>query len=291
MEFIRALSYVCSLRGLRNLCTHKNKMPNTQNDFLEKIVAYKKSLLKEKEAFYASLKKKIKDDKITRYALFKKAISAPGKINLIAEIKKASPSKGIIRQHFDLMTIAKNYVQNGAAAISILTEDKYFLGKPMYTRQVGENFGVPVLTKDFIIDEAQIIETFYCGTSAILLIVAILDDEKLKRFIAYAFDLGLDCLVEVHNEEELKRALEAGAEIIGINNRDLHTFKVDLTTSEKLIPLIPKDKVIVVESGIKSHTEVKKFKALGANAVLIGETFLESMDIGQKVKEVMEGCV
>ena len=259
------------------------------NDFLEKIIAYKKSLLTEKTAFYASLKKKIKDDKITPYALFKKAISQPGKINLIAEIKKASPSKGIIRSQFDVLSIAKAYVQNGAAAISVLTENKFFLGKPMYTRQVSENFGIPVLTKDFIIDEAQIIEAFYCNTSAILLIAAILKDEQLKRFIAYAFDLGLDCLVEVHNEEELKRALKAGAEIIGVNNRDLHTFNVDLKVSEKLISLIPKDKVIVVESGIKTHAEVKKFADLGANAVLIGETFLESPDIAVKVREVMEG--
>ena len=258
-------------------------------DFLNKIIDYKKSLLVEKKAFYASLKKKIKDDKLSRYSIFKKAISAPGEIHLIAEIKKASPSKGLICKHFDVLQIAKTYVEGGAAAISVLTEDKFFLGKPMYTRKVCENFSIPVLTKDFIIDEVQIIETFYCGTSAILLIVAILTDEKLKHLMKVASDLDLDCLVEVHNETELKRAPDAGADIIGINNRDLRTFEVDLKVSERLIPKIPRGKVIVAESGLKTHQDIQALKDLGANAVLIGETFLQAPDIATKIKEVMHG--
>ena len=258
-------------------------------DFLKEIVDYKKSLLKEKKAFFTSLKNKVKTDKLTRYAIFKEAISKPGKINLIAEIKKASPSRGIIRQDFDVLKIAEIYVQNGAAAISVLTEDKFFLGKPMYIRTVSEHFPVPILTKDFIIDEAQIFEAFSLGASAVLLIVAILKDEELKHLMAVAGRLDMDALVEVHDEGELKRALKAGAEIIGINHRDLRTFNVDLKVSERLIPQIPKGKIIVAESGIKSYAEIKMLQGLGVHAVLIGETFLQAPDIGSKIKEVMQG--
>ena len=256
-------------------------------DFLQNILAYKKTLLREKEAFYASLKKKIKDDKLSRYHIFKRAISRPGQINLIAEIKKASPSRGIICKNFDVLNIARTYVANDAVAISVLTEDKYFLGKYPYIRQVSEHFSVPVLTKDFIIDEVQIYEAFYCGASAILLIMAIVDDHALKHLMKVAHELDLDCLVEVHNEEELKRSLDAGAELIGINNRDLHTFEVNLDVGRNLIPKIPKDKVIVVESGIKTNADVKLFTQMGANAVLIGETFLAAEDLDKKIKEVM----
>ncbi|MFA5059866.1 MAG: indole-3-glycerol phosphate synthase TrpC [Candidatus Omnitrophota bacterium] len=259
------------------------------NDFLKQIIEYKQSLLKEKKAFYETLKNKIRKEKLSRYCIFKKAISAPGQVNLIAEIKKASPSKGIIRPNFDCLQLAKVYVKNGAAALSILTEDKFFLGKIPYLRQVSENLSVPVLTKDFIIDEVQIYEAFYFGTSAILLIVAILDDKQLRNLMNVAADLDLDCLVEIHNEKELNRALKAKAEIIGVNNRNLRTFEVDLKVSEKLIPQIPKDKVIVAESGIKAHQEIKVLEKLGAHAVLIGETFLREADVAAKVKEVMHG--
>ena len=159
----------------------------------------------------------------------------------------------------------------------------------MYLRTVSENFSVPVLTKDFIIDEVQIYEALTLGASAVLLIAAISTDEELKHLLGITKHLDLDALVEVHDEKELGRALSAGAEIIGVNHRDLHTFTVDLKVSERLIPKIPKDKVIVAESGIKSHDEVKMLKGLGVHAVLIGETFLENADIGKKVKEVMEG--
>jgi len=258
-------------------------------DFLQKIVEHKRQLLHEKQPFLASLKQKITGNKLTHYGLFKKAISQPGQMNLIAEIKKASPSQGIIRDNFDVMELARTYVDSGAAAISILTEEKFFLGKPPYTRQVSDHFAVPLLTKDFIIDEAQIYEAFYMGTSAILLIVAILTDEEIKHLMAVARSLDLDCLVEVHDERELERALKADSEIVGINNRDLHTFEVDIRTSERLIPKIPKDKVIVAESGIKTYQEVKMLKEAGAHAVLIGETFLREDDVAKKIREVMHG--
>ena len=259
------------------------------DDFLKTIVENKRKLLVEKKDFFASLKKRIESQRMTRYHIFKNAIAKLGNINLIAEIKKASPSKGIIRSDFDVMKLAKIYADGGAAAYSILTEEKFFLGKPPYIRQVSENFSLPILTKDFIIDEVQIYETCLFGSSAVLLIVAILTDAQLKHLIQVAHQLDLDCLVEIHDEPELARALDAGAEIIGVNNRDLRSFEVDLATSERLIPLIPKGKIIVAESGIKSHSEIKRLKAVGANAVLIGETFLREPDVAKKVKEVMYG--
>jgi len=258
-------------------------------DFLSKIIEHKRQILKEKQPFLASLKKKIIGNKLTSYGLFKRAISKLGQINLIAEIKKASPSQGIIREDFDCMALAKIYSDNGAAAISILTEEKFFLGKPPYIRQVSDHFAIPLLTKDFIIDEAQIYEAFYMGTSAILLIVAILTDEETKHLLAVARSLDLDCLVEIHDQWELERSLKVGAEIIGINNRDLHTFTVDIKTSEKLISKIPPGKIIVAESGIKTHNEVKHLQDLGAHAVLIGETFLREDDVAKKIREVMHG--
>ncbi len=259
------------------------------NDFLKKILEYKRSLLADKKVFFNSLKIKAQKEKLSRYFLFQEAISKPGQINLIAEIKKASPSQGIIRKNFDVLQLAEIYVQNGAAALSILTEDKFFLGKIPYLRTVSERLGIPLLTKDFIIDEVQIYEAFYFGTSAILLIVAILDDEQLRHLMQVAGNLDLDCLVEIHNEQELERALKANAKIIGINNRDLHTFNVDFKISEKIIPQIPKDKIIVAESGIKTHEEIKILQQLGVHAVLIGETFLREADVAKKVKEVMHG--
>lgn len=259
------------------------------SDFLERIVEHKRGLLEQRKAFFASLKKKAQRDTLSRYRLFKEAIARPGQINLIAEIKKASPSKGIIRQKFDAMQLAATYVKSGAAALSVLTEDKFFLGKISHIKQISEYFRVPLLEKDFIIDDVQIYEAFYLGASAILLIVAILDDKRLKSFIEIASRLDMDCLVEVHDEQELDRALKGGAEIIGINNRNLHTFEVDFDICRRLIPKIPKDKIIVAESGIKTHDEIKLLQELGANAVLIGETFLRSSDIPKKVKEVMYG--
>lgn len=256
-------------------------------NFLKDIIEHKKKLNAEKKNFYNSLKDKLNKSTYSRYSLFKKQISKPGRINLIAEIKKASPSKGLIREDFDVLSIAKIYAEEKAAAISVLTEEKYFLGKPMYVKQVADNFNVPVLTKDFIIDEGQIYEARYTSSSAVLLIVAILTDQQIKDFTKLASNLDLDCLVEIHDEEELKRAINCGVEIIGINNRNLKSFEVDLKTAEVLIPQIPKDKVIVAESGISQFSEVKRLKDLGAHAVLIGETFMRERDIRAKLREVM----
>ncbi len=258
-------------------------------DFLKDIIAYKQDLIKKKKVFLQELKAKNKNDKHTSYHIFQKAISKPGQLNLIAEIKKASPSQGVIRGDFSVLDLSHTYQKAGAAAISVLTEDKYFLGKPPYVREVAEYVSLPVLTKDFIIDELQIFETFSFGSSAVLLIVAILTDKKLQQLLETAHGLGMDALVEVHDEKELQRAINSGAKIIGVNNRNLKTLEVDLATCEKLIPRIPKGIAIVAESGIKDHADIQKLQQLGAHAVLIGETFLRAADVGAKVKELMHG--
>lgn len=255
--------------------------------FLDDIVADKKDLLQAKKVYLDNFVSRMKGVSHTRYSLFKKMISTADKICLIAEIKKASPSKGLIRENFNAIEIAKAYIESGADAISILTEEKYFLGDPQYVARVSYKLEVPVLAKDFFLQEGQLYEAKVHGASAVLLIVAILDQDTLEDLLGKAQALDLDCLVEIHSEAELEQALQAGAEIIGVNNRDLNTFKVDLKTCADLIPKIPKDKVIVAESGISSNADVQTMKALGANAVLIGETFMKSKDIAAKVKEVM----
>lgn len=254
---------------------------------MENILEHKRGLVEEKKAFFSSLKENTKP--CAQPHLFKHMISRPDQIDLIAEIKKASPSKGLIRDDFDPVAIAQIYAVHNAAAISVLTEEKYFFGKPEYVKRISDQVNIPVLTKDFIIDEGQIYEACANGASAILLIAAILEDTVLKGLITVAGSLGLDCLVEIHNEQELERACRAGAEIIGINNRDLHTFEVDMQTCLRIIPAVPKDKIIVAESGYQSYDEIQALRGLGAHAVLIGETLMREQDIGKKINEMMLG--
>lgn len=218
---------------------------------------------------------------------FKKNISRPHHINLIAEIKKASPSKGILRGDFNPVKIAITYQANGASAISVLTDERFFEGRLEYIPKVRGNISIPILRKDFFIDEYQIYETVASGAEAILLIPEILSMAQVSRLYNLATELGLDCLVEVHNEEDVEKALAIGASIIGINNRDLHTFKLDLGVTQRLIRLIPQNKVIVSESGIKSYEDIMFLKSLRVNAVLIGEVFMEADDIGAKIRELM----
>ena len=220
-------------------------------------------------------------------SMFKRNISRKGHINLIAEIKKSSPSRGIIRGDFDPVQIAWSYQMAGASAISVLTDERFFDGKLEYMAMAKERVNVPIMRKDFIIDEYQIYESAASGADAILLIARILTQEELSDYLVVARDIGLDCLVEVHNEEELEKALRGHAAIIGINNRDLSTFRVDFSMTERLIRLIPENKVIVSESGIETYEQVMFLKSLGVNAVLIGETFMRATNIGQKVREVM----
>ncbi len=258
-------------------------------DFLKTIARHKLEVLAAKRSYYENLIKNMKPAAGRRAGAFKKAISQKGQINLIAEVKKASPSAGLLAKDFNAVKIAGIYIKNKAAAISVLTEDKYFLGKLSYLARVSEKTRVPVLMKDFIVHEYQIYEGLFYGASAVLLIVAMLSDKKLKELIQASHRLGLDCLVEAHDKTEVERALLAGAEIIGVNNRNLQNFKVDLNNCLGLIPQIPKGIVIVAESGLKTHEDILRVQKAGAHAVLIGEIFMRSPDIGAKIKEIMVG--
>jgi indole-3-glycerol phosphate synthase len=218
---------------------------------------------------------------------FRSNISRPHHVNLIAEIKKASPSKGVIRKDFDPGKIAATYQACGAQAISVLTDEKFFQGKLEYIKAVKECSSLPVLRKDFIIDEYQIYESLVAGADAILLICNILTQDELNKFHLLAILLGLDVLVETHDEEDMEKAINSGASTIGINNRDLDTFKVDITATERLAKLVPSHRTIVSESGIKTCEDIMFLKSLGVNAVLIGEAFMEAPDIGAKVQEIL----
>lgn len=211
------------------------------------------------------------------------------RVRLIAEVKRASPSRGIIRNHFDPLAIATDYAKYGAAAISVLTEARYFQGSIGYLTEIREILGennLPLLRKDFLTDPYQIYESRAYGADALLLIVALLDKKTLAGLMKLTHDLGMQCLVEVHNEAELDTALQAGASIIGINNRDLTTFDVDLGTTERLCKNIPDGKVIVSESGIKTREDLDRLSACGVDAVLIGESLVAAKDIRIKIEEL-----
>ncbi|MFC2022105.1 indole-3-glycerol phosphate synthase TrpC [Chloroflexota bacterium] len=215
-------------------------------------------------------------------------------IQLIAEVKKASPSRGIIRPDFNPVEIAQTYASNGASAISVLTESRYFQGGLNHLKDIRDTPGdkrLPLLRKDFILDSYQVYESRAYGADSLLLIVAILTPEKLEELLGLSHELGMGCLVEVHNEAELEIALRGQASIIGINNRDLSTFTVDLTTTKRLRPLIPKDRIVVSESGIKDRSDMAKLREWGIDAVLIGESLMSTVDIGAKMKELLEPTV
>lgn len=208
---------------------------------------------------------------------FREALSAAG-LSFICEVKKASPSKGVIAGDFPYLDIARDYEAAGAAAISVLTEPDFFLGSDDYLREIARTVSVPVLRKDFVIDPFQIYEAKGLGASAVLLIAALLDLPTLREFIALAASLGLDSLVEAHDETELTRALDAGAEIIGVNNRNLLTFEVDLRTSIALRSRVPAGILFVAESGIRGADDIAALSAAGVDAVLIGETLMRERD-------------
>lgn len=215
-----------------------------------------------------------------------------GDVGLIAEVKKASPSKGVIRADFDPVRIAQEYEAAGADCLSVLTDERYFQGSLEYLRAVRAAVGLPLLRKDFIIDERQILEAVEWGADAILLIVAILSDDLLQHFHALADAAGLTALVEVHDEEELDRALRVGARLVGVNNRDLKTFRVDLGTTERLATRMRQaemgpDRLLVAESGIETRADVLRLKACGAGAILVGESLMRADRIGAKADELL----
>ncbi|MDD5288255.1 MAG: indole-3-glycerol phosphate synthase TrpC [Dehalococcoidales bacterium] len=211
-------------------------------------------------------------------------------VRLIAEVKKASPSKGVICHNFQPLDIAGAYAASGAAAISVLTEPKYFLGSLNYLRDIKKALAdkpLPLLRKDFIFDPYQVYEARAYGADSLLLIVAILTPEKLRELLQLSHRLGMICLVEVHNNIEVETALKSEATIIGINNRDLNTFTVDLNTTAKLRSIIPPDRIVVSESGIKNREDMEKLGKWGVNSALIGEALMSAPDIATKIKELL----
>jgi indole-3-glycerol phosphate synthase len=220
-----------------------------------------------------------------------------GDVALIAEVKKASPSAGVICPDFDPVRIAQEYEAAGASCLSVLTDEQFFQGSLDYLRQIREAVKLPLLRKDFIIDERQILEAIEWGADAILLIVGILDDARLKRFHDLALAAGLAVLVEVHDEAELDRATAIGARLIGVNNRDLKTFKVDLATTERLAAKLSQSpeprpqtpRLLVAESGIHTRADVERLAKCGAGAILVGESLVRGSGITNKVRELLEG--
>jgi indole-3-glycerol phosphate synthase len=215
------------------------------------------------------------------------ALQAAQRVRIIAEIKKASPSKGVLSPNLNVEFLAAQYKANGAAAISVVTEEDHFQGDLSWVGVSGRTTSLPVLRKDFVFDPFQIYETRSAGASAILLIAAMLKPDELASLHSQAREAGLDVLVEVHDESELSEALEAGAQIIGVNNRDLKTFRVDLDTSVRLAKRIPDDCLFVVESGIQSRQDVDRLLEIGADAFLIGEHLITSADPGVALRDLL----
>lgn len=254
---------------------------------LDEIIAYKKQELidTKRRVPLSELKAKACDADVSRG--FERALSKGDGIKLIAELKKASPSRGVIREDFDPVDIAKTYARSGAACLSVLTEQKYFQGKLEYLPDIRKAVALPLLRKDFIIDDYQIFEARAAGADAVLLIAACLERRQMEDFINMARELSLDVLVESHTYKELDRALLAGASLVGINNRDLRSFTVSLQTTLDLLKDIPEDRTVVSESGIKTRDDVMKLQQACVDAILVGESLMREKDIGKKVKELL----
>jgi len=253
---------------------------------LDRIVAVKREEVArlKKATPLAQLQKAVGDLPPTRD--FKRAISNSS-CAIIAEVKRSSPSKGRIREQFDPVQIAGLYEEHGASAVSVLTDEQFFEGKGEYLAAIKKEITLPLLRKDFIIDAYQIYETRVLGANALLLIAAILDKGQLQEYIELAEQLGLAPLVEVHTKAELDKALAAGAEIIGINNRDLKTFATDLKKTLELAPMIPKGKIVVAESGITTRKDIELLMQAGVHCFLIGEALMRAGDIGGKLRELL----
>lgn len=260
------------------------------NNVLEQIVEVKR---RQVERLKAEIPFSTLDERVslqTPPLNFAEALRGGDSTRIIAEVKKASPSKGLLRPEFDPGSLAQTYIDNGAAAISVLTNADHFQGSIEHlsiVQSVANPRNIPVLRKEFIFDPYQVYESRAYGADSILLIVAILTPGRLNELMAFSGKLGMQCLVEVHDEDELRVALDVGAEIIGINNRDLRTFKCGLAVTEHLALKIPKGKVIVSESGISNREHIQRIKAAGANAALIGEALVTNPDVGMKLKELV----
>ena len=239
----------------------------------------------------AEAKKENKLEEVKRMALalpkgdfsFEKALKG-GDISFICECKKASPSKGLISQDFPYLEIAKEYEKAGADAISVLTEPKWFLGKNEYLKAIAENVNIPIIRKDFTVDEYMIYEAKILGASAVLLIVSILSREQIREYLEICDELGISALVECHDESEISLAISEGARVIGVNNRNLKNFNVDISLGRKLRDMVPKDIVFVSESGIKTPEDIEALREIGTDAVLVGETLMRASDKKEALK-------
>lgn len=240
-----------------------------------------------REGYYHEIHREIKDFIPKKDHLFHKNLAAPG-LSFICELKKASPSKGLISSDFPFEKIAKEYEEAGASAISCLTEPKWFKGDIKYLKTVASEVEIPVLRKDFIIDPCQIEEAALAGASAILLIAAILTDEEIKDFMEKAKELGLDVLAEAHDEMEMERMLKAGAKIVGVNNRDLRDFTIHMETTERLAKMVPEGVLLVSESGMTDEKAVKQMRQAGADAVLIGEMLMKADDRSALLQKMIQ---
>jgi indole-3-glycerol phosphate synthase len=252
---------------------------------LDEINATKREEIKRLEPLAAELRKQalLRND----FRPFRAGLQRGNEVAIIAEVKKASPSAGIIAPDFNPLSQAREYARGGAHALSVLTDEKYFHGHLSYLKQIREQVDLPLLRKDFIIHENQVYESVIAGADAILLIVASLDDPTLTALYDLAKSCQLDVLVEVHDMPEMERALELGADMIGINNRNLKTFQVDLATTETLAEEIPSDAVAISESGIKTGEDVRRVRACGINAVLVGETLMRAKNVPEKMAELL----
>ena len=261
-------------------------------DILKKIVAYK-----EDELVAAKVGRPLEEVRARLADLedhprgFEQALRNAGESGwtaVIAEVKKGSPSKGLIRPDFDPLEIAAIYEKNGAACLSVLTDEHFFLGHLSYLALIREQVNLPLLRKDFIFDPYQIYEARAAGADAILLIAAILDLHQLRDFYSLAKELSLDVLLEVHDRNEMDTALQTDCTLIGINNRDLRTFVCDLATTEQLAGLVPSDRLLVTESGINARADILRLQKAGAGAFLIGEALMREPDMGAKLRELLE---
>ena len=253
---------------------------------LEKIVALKKEMVEQRKKVLplSCLKERIARQ---RPPLDFASALVGDRIRLIAEVKQASPSRGVLNPNLNPTKLAKTYAEGGAAAISVLTEENYFKGSIDYLAAIREVVRLPLLRKDFIFDPYQVYESRAYGADALLLIAAILSRPQLEELLSLSHSLGLRCLVEVHKENEVERAVRSKARIIGINNRDLDTFNIDINTTRRLRPLIPKEKIVVSESGVKSRKDIEKLRKWGVNAILVGEALVTAGDVLTKMKELL----